>query len=112
MVARVAALLPSETRRGRPWTLLLDNRVLLAAIAWRTNLTHRRLVDLFGVGVATVHRILDRLTPLIAGLLEPPPAPARTCGSWTERSSPSRTRSRLLQELPAFGEPAVHLPRP
>jgi hypothetical protein len=72
LVARVAALLPSEPRRGRPWTLLLDNRVLLAAVAWRTNLTHRQLADLFGVGVATVHRILDRLTPLVAGLLEPP----------------------------------------
>ncbi|MDO0916220.1 transposase family protein [Streptomyces sp. DT2A-34] len=94
LVARVAALLPSETRRWRPWTLLLDNRVLAAAMAWRTNLTHRQLADFFGVGVATVHRILDRLTPLVAGLLEPPAAPARTCGSWIARSSPSRTRSR------------------
>lgn len=71
LVARVATLLP-EPGRGRPWALLLDNRVLLAAIAWRTNLTHRQLADLFGVGVATVHRILDRLTPLVTGLLEPP----------------------------------------
>lgn len=73
LVARVAALRP-ETGRGRPRALLLDNRVLLAAIAWRTNLTHRQLADLFGVGVgvATVHRILDRMTPLVAGLLEPP----------------------------------------
>ncbi|MER6997601.1 transposase family protein [Streptomyces sp. NPDC000410] len=58
--------------RERPSALLLDNRVLLAAIAWRTNLTHRQLADLSGVGVATAHRILDRLTPLIAKLLEPP----------------------------------------
>ncbi|NXY93947.1 transposase family protein [Streptomyces sp. BR123] len=63
---------PSETRRGRPWTLLLDNHVLPAAIAWRTDLTHRQLADLFGVGAATVHRIIDRLTTLVAGLLEPP----------------------------------------
>jgi hypothetical protein len=53
LVARVAALLP-EPGRGRPWALLLDNRVLLAAIAWRTNLTNRQLADLFGLGVATV----------------------------------------------------------
>ncbi|MCJ0871675.1 transposase family protein [Streptomyces sp. AP-93] len=52
--------------------MLLDNRVLLAAIAWRTNLTHRQLADLFDIGVATVRRVLDHLTPLIAGLLEPP----------------------------------------
>ncbi|MBT2401623.1 transposase family protein [Streptomyces sp. ISL-100] len=43
----------------------------MAAIAWRTNLTNRQLSDLFGVGVATVHRIIDRLTPLIAQLLDP-----------------------------------------
>ncbi|MCJ0872493.1 hypothetical protein [Streptomyces sp. AP-93] len=30
--ARVAALLPTPGR-GRPWALLLDNRILLAAIA-------------------------------------------------------------------------------
>ncbi|MGO4425658.1 transposase family protein, partial [Streptomyces sp. MCAF7] len=73
MVARVAALLPPPAPgRGRPWTILLDNRVLLAAIAWRTNLTHRQPADLFGVSVATVHRIIDRMTPLVAGLLEPP----------------------------------------
>ncbi|MBT2467337.1 transposase [Streptomyces sp. ISL-66] len=36
------------------------------------HLTNRQLADLFGIGVATVHRILDRLTPLIAGLLDPP----------------------------------------
>ncbi|MEJ8642414.1 transposase [Streptomyces sp. MS1.HAVA.3] len=71
LVAHVAALLPAPGR-GRPWALLLDNRVLLAAIAWRTNLTHRQLADLFGIGVATVHRVISHLAPLIAGLLEPP----------------------------------------
>ncbi|WP_159031161.1 transposase family protein [Streptomyces acidiscabies] len=71
LVARVAALLPAPGR-GRPWSLLLDNRVLLAVTAWRINLTNRQLADLFGVGVATVHRIPDRLTPLIAGLLDLP----------------------------------------
>ncbi|MGO4756962.1 transposase family protein [Streptomyces sp. 2MCAF27] len=71
LVARVAALLPKPGRR-RPWTLLLDNRGLPAAVAWRTNLTHQQLADLFGVRLATVHRTTDRMTPLIAGLLEPP----------------------------------------
>ncbi|WP_050374514.1 transposase [Streptomyces acidiscabies] len=46
--------------------------LLPAATVWRTNLTNRQLADLFGIGVATAHRILDRLTPLIAGLLDPP----------------------------------------
>ncbi|MDO0913919.1 transposase family protein [Streptomyces sp. DT2A-34] len=74
--------------------LLLDNRVLLAAIAWRTNLTHRQLADLFGVGVATVHRILERLTPLVAALLEPPGGSRSDLWVVTADSSPSRTRSR------------------
>lgn len=52
--------------------LLLDNRVLPAATAWRTNLTHRQLADLFGIGPATAHRVIDRLTPVIARLLGPP----------------------------------------
>ncbi|WP_338683262.1 transposase family protein [Streptomyces acidiscabies] len=70
LVARVAALLPAPGR-GRPWSLLLDNRVLPAA-AWRTKLTHRQLADLSGIGVATVHRVIDRIAPLVAQLLEPP----------------------------------------
>ncbi|WP_328773337.1 transposase family protein [Streptomyces sp. NBC_00286] len=71
LVARVAALV-SQQGRGRPWTLLLDNRVLPAAIAWRTNLTHQQLADPFGVGQATAHRVIDRLTPVIVRLLGPP----------------------------------------
>ncbi|MDW6062862.1 transposase family protein [Streptomyces sp. FXJ1.4098] len=50
----------------------MDNRVLPAAIAWRTNLTHQQLADLFGVRLATVHRTIYRMTPLAAGLLESP----------------------------------------
>ncbi|MBT2401155.1 transposase family protein [Streptomyces sp. ISL-100] len=62
----------------RPRSLLhwtgLPVKAFLALVAWRTNLTNRQLSDLFGVGVgvATVHRIIDRLTPLIAQLLDPP----------------------------------------
>ncbi|GAB2995979.1 hypothetical protein GCM10023080_072730 [Streptomyces pseudoechinosporeus] len=57
-VARVAALLPSERGRGHPWALPLDNRVLPTATAWRTNLTQRQLADLFGIGSATVPRVM------------------------------------------------------
>ncbi|GAV38586.1 hypothetical protein [Streptomyces acidiscabies] len=44
LVARVAALLPAPGR-GRPWSLLLDNRVLPVATAWHTTLTHRQPPD-------------------------------------------------------------------
>ncbi len=34
--------------RGRPWSLPLEDRVLLVAVYWRTNLTMRQLAPLFG----------------------------------------------------------------
>lgn len=36
-------------RRGLPWSPPLEDRALLAAAYWRTNLTLRQLVPLFGV---------------------------------------------------------------
>ncbi|MGA5063512.1 helix-turn-helix domain-containing protein [Streptomyces exfoliatus] len=78
LVARVTALMPPPGR-GRPWAFLLDNRVLLAAVAWRTNLTHRQPASFFGVGITTVHRIIDRMTPLVAALLEPPGGSSALC---------------------------------
>lgn len=36
-------------RRGRPWSLPLEDRALLVAAYWRTNLTMRQLAPLFGV---------------------------------------------------------------
>lgn len=36
-------------RKGRPWSLPLEDRVLLVAAYWRTNLTMRQLALLFGV---------------------------------------------------------------
>lgn len=62
---------PPRRRRGRPHALPLRDRVLLAAMAWRTNLTHRALAGLFRVGVATVHRAISHLTRRVAGLLTP-----------------------------------------
>lgn len=36
-------------RKGRPWSLPLEDRVLLVAAYWRTNLTLHQLAPLFGV---------------------------------------------------------------
>jgi len=36
-------------RKGQPWSLPLEDRVLLVAAYWRTNLTLRQLAPLFGV---------------------------------------------------------------
>jgi Transposase DDE domain/Helix-turn-helix of DDE superfamily endonuclease len=51
---------------GRRWSLELPDRVQLVATYYRTNLTMRQLAPLFGIKVAAVHRIIDRLGPHLA----------------------------------------------
>ncbi|MEF9907254.1 transposase [Streptomyces sp. P9-A2] len=53
-------------RRGRPWSLPLEDRVLLVAAYWRTNLTLRQLAPLFGVSKSAADRIINRLGPMLA----------------------------------------------
>ncbi|MFD8205873.1 transposase [Streptomyces sp. NPDC059695] len=53
-------------RRGRPWSLPLEDRVLLVAAYWRTNLTLRQLAPLFGVSKSAADRIINHLGPLLA----------------------------------------------
>jgi hypothetical protein len=52
--------------RGRPWKLPLEDRLLLVAVYWRTNLTMRRLAPLFGVSKSTADRVIDHLGPKLA----------------------------------------------
>ncbi|CCK24998.1 Putative transposase for insertion sequence element IS112 [Streptomyces davaonensis JCM 4913] len=53
-------------RKGRRWSLLLEDRALLVAAYWRTNLTMRQLAPLFGVSKSAVDRIIDHLGPMLA----------------------------------------------
>ncbi len=53
-------------RRGRPWSLPLEDRVLLVAAYWRTSLTLRQLVPLFGVSKSSADRMIDHLGPALA----------------------------------------------
>src|SRR3954463_13167432 len=55
-----------ETRRGRPWSLPLEDRALVVAAYWRTNLTLRQLAPLFGVSKSAADRIVDHLGPELA----------------------------------------------
>jgi hypothetical protein len=55
-----------RTRRGRPWSLPLEDRVLLVAAYWRTNLTLRQLAPLFGISKSSADRIIDHIGPLLA----------------------------------------------
>ncbi|RSN81875.1 IS5/IS1182 family transposase [Streptomyces sp. WAC 05379] len=52
--------------RGRPWSLRLEDRVLLVAAYWRTNLTMRQLALLFGISKSAADRIIDHLGPLMS----------------------------------------------
>jgi hypothetical protein len=62
---------------GRRWALGFPDRVLMLALAYRTNLTMEQLASLFGVSDSTVHRVIDRLAPHLAELLGPPPPDRR-----------------------------------
>ncbi|MFJ2193894.1 transposase [Kitasatospora sp. NPDC087861] len=53
-------------RRGRPWSLPLEDRVLLVVAYWRTNLTLRQLAPLFGVSKSAADRIIDHVGRLLA----------------------------------------------
>ncbi|SCE22241.1 Helix-turn-helix of DDE superfamily endonuclease [Streptomyces sp. DvalAA-14] len=53
-------------RKGRPWSLSLEDRTLLVAASWRTNLTMRQLGPLFGVSKSAADRITDHLGPMLA----------------------------------------------
>ncbi|MGW7276454.1 transposase [Streptomyces sp. NPDC054864] len=53
-------------RKGRLWSLPLEDRVLLVAACWRTNLTMRQLAPLFGVSKSAADRIIDHLGPALA----------------------------------------------
>lgn len=44
----------------------MEERTLLVAAYWRTNLTMRRLAPLFGVSKSAADRIIDHLGPLLA----------------------------------------------
>ncbi|WP_326570012.1 transposase [Actinacidiphila glaucinigra] len=53
-------------RKGRPWSLPLEDRALLVAAYWRTNLTMRQPAPLFGVSKSAADRIIDHLGPMLA----------------------------------------------
>jgi hypothetical protein len=67
-LAAVIHRLPSEPRRGRPWSCSLAQRILIACAALRTNLTIRELAATFAVSKSAVRRIVSTMTPRLAAL--------------------------------------------
>ncbi|WP_328447264.1 transposase [Streptomyces sp. NBC_00386] len=66
LVTAVRREVAKEPRRGRPWGLPLEDRLLLVTAYWRTNLTLRQLAPLFGVSKSAACRIIDDLGPRLA----------------------------------------------
>lgn len=54
------------SRPGRPWSLPLEDRVLLVVAYWRTNLALRQLAPQFGVSKSAAARIVRCTGPLLA----------------------------------------------
>ncbi|MGW2564251.1 helix-turn-helix domain-containing protein [Streptomyces sp. NPDC001514] len=66
LVSTLRAQGVDKTRRGRPWSLPLERRVLLVAAYLRTNLTLRHIAGLFDVSKSSAGRIVDSLGPYLA----------------------------------------------
>ncbi|MFZ3572274.1 transposase [Streptomyces sp. BH097] len=66
LVTAVRRETAADGHRGRPWSLSLEDRILLVVVYWRTNLTMRQLAPLFGVSKSSACRIIDHLGPLLA----------------------------------------------
>jgi hypothetical protein len=61
-----------ERRHGRPWSRSLQQRVLIACAALRTNLTIRELAAVFQISKSAAHRIVATMTPRLAALANEP----------------------------------------
>jgi len=66
LIAALRYVGADPVRKGRPWSLSLEDRVLLVAAYWRTDLTLRRLAPLFGISKSAADRIVDHLGPHLA----------------------------------------------
>lgn len=66
LVTTVQRASAAEPGLGRPWGLPLEDRILLVAAYWRTNLTMRQLALLFGISKSAADRIINHIGPLLA----------------------------------------------
>ncbi|WP_369265190.1 transposase [Streptomyces sp. R35] len=66
LVTSVRRKTAAELQRGRPWGLPLEDRILLVATYWRTNLTMRQIAPLFGISKSAADRIINHLGPVLA----------------------------------------------
>ncbi|GAA5005731.1 hypothetical protein GCM10023317_40320 [Actinopolymorpha pittospori] len=65
LVGIVRARGAEQTGAGRRWGLGLEDRVLLVAVYYRTNLTLRQVALLFGISKSATGRVVDHLAPYL-----------------------------------------------
>ncbi|MDH6218906.1 hypothetical protein M2283_006240 [Streptomyces pseudovenezuelae] len=66
LVTAIRRAQATDPRRGHPWSLSLEDRILLVTAYWRTNLTMRQLAPLFGISKSSADRIIDHLGTMLA----------------------------------------------
>jgi len=69
-LAAVIRGIQTSRRRGRPWALSLERRVVVACTSLRTNLTLRELAEIFAISRSQAHRIVADITIRVAELLD------------------------------------------
>jgi hypothetical protein len=94
LVAKCGGDTIADGRPGRPWALILPDRVLLVAVYWRTNLTMRQIGPLFGVSHSAAHRVMNTLGPLLAL------APGRRRPKDQVTTTPGTAKSALASTTP------------
>jgi hypothetical protein len=82
LVTVVRREIAKESRRGRPWGLPLEDRVLLVTAYWRTNLTMRQLAPLFGVSKSAADRTMTT-SAQSSRFDHASDSPRTPCSSWT-----------------------------
>jgi hypothetical protein len=71
-------LQPTRTRRGRPWSCSLRQRLVVVWASLKMNLTIRELAHVFELSKSQVHRVIDDLVPRLAACLAKPRIDRRT----------------------------------
>lgn len=56
----------AESRTGHPWGLSLEDRILLVAVHWRTDLTMRQLALPFAISKSAADRGIGHIGPMPA----------------------------------------------
>jgi hypothetical protein len=78
----VTYLRSERVRRGRPWALSLQQRVVIACTSLRTNLTMRELAAVFAILRAQAHRNVADMVQRIAAMVASMRAPLDRRCSW------------------------------